>query len=100
MKEIASFIDENGRLTAMPAKFRKKLIALYYLGSKLYERLGTGKYTESEINDFIDELTLFHDPATLRRELYNKHILGRESDGSAYWKETLPSYEEFMGKNL
>ena len=30
-KEIRAFVDEKGRLTALPAKNRKKLYALYYL---------------------------------------------------------------------
>ena len=29
----------------------------------------------------------FGDPATLRRELVNMKLLGRESDCSRYWKE-------------
>jgi hypothetical protein len=31
--------------------------------------------------------SVFHDPATLRRELYNNRFIDRESDGRSYWLE-------------
>lgn len=34
-----------------------------------------------EISDLLDERSTFHDPATLRRELFNKHLLNRTEDG-------------------
>ena len=72
LSDLLPFLDAKGRLTAFPAKNRKKLAALWYLAGKLE---AGREYTEAEINDLLDEWTLFHDPATLRRELYNKHLL-------------------------
>ena len=82
----------------MPSKYKKKLAALYYLGTKIE----AGRvFTESEINDALDDLTLFRDHATVRREMFNKHLLNRENDGSRYEKEAdIPSFEEFMRKYL
>ena len=94
LSEITPFLDTNGRLTAIPAKYKKKLIALWYLAEKFEARR---KYSETEINELLDEWTLFHDPATLRRELYNKKLLDRTTDCRCYWRtEKLPELEEFM----
>ena len=74
ISELLPFLNERGQLTALPAKHKKKLMALWYLAGKLE---AGRQYTEPEINDLLDGWTTFHDPATLRRELYNKHLLSR-----------------------
>ena len=96
--EIKAFLDEQGRLKALPSKRKKALAAVYYAGSKLE---AGREYTESEINDVIDDWTAYHDPATLRRELYNKRLLNRTKDCSRYWKaENVPSVEAFLAENI
>ena len=88
--EIKAFLDEQGRL--------KALAAVYYAGSKLE---AGREYTESEINDVIDDWTAYHDPATLRRELYNCGLLNRTADGRKYWlADEIPSYVDFMARHL
>lgn len=95
MQELKPFMNESSQLVVLPAKYKKKLIAYYYLASKIV----TGKrYTESDINDILNQWTVFHDPATLRRELYNKHLLNRTEDGKYYWKEELPRLEDLIAK--
>ncbi len=96
-RELKPFLNEVLRLKAIPAKSRKKLTALYYLAGKF--EIGR-QYTESEVNDILDDWTEFHDPATLRRELFNKRLLNRTPDGRTYWKEDVPPLEEFLGKYL
>ena len=92
--QIQPFIDDKGRLISLPAKHKKKLLALWYLSSKIEK---DKDYTESEINDLIDDWTAFHDPATLRRELYNKMLLNRTTDCSRYWKEEkFTTLDEFI----
>lgn len=81
---LAPFLDAQGRLTAFPAKNKKKLLALWYLSSKIE---AGQQYTEAQINDLLDLWTTFHDPATLRRELYNKHLLNRTANCMQYWRE-------------
>lgn len=94
LRALAPFLDHSGRLTAFPAKNKKKLMALWYLSQKIE---AGRKYTEAEINDLLDEHTTFHDPATLRRELYNKHLLNRTADCRLYRKEQGKiSVEDFM----
>ena len=94
LSEITPFLDTNGRLAAIPAKYKKELIAFWYLAGKF--EVGK-KYSEAEINGLLDEWTLFHDSATLRWELFNTHLLNRTADCYCYWRtEKLPELEEFM----
>ena len=97
-QELKSFMNENGQLIALPSKHKKKLIAYYYLATKV--EVGR-QYTESDINDILNEWAIFRDPATLRRELYNKHLLNRTNDCKYYWKEEKQlSLEEFIAKYI
>ena len=64
-RDLLPFLDKNGRLISLPAKHKKKLLALWYLSGNVE---AGREYSEPEINDLLDEWTLFHDPATLRRE--------------------------------
>lgn len=92
--DLAPFLDPKGRLISFPAKHKKKLAALWYLAGKVEENQ---QYTESEINALLDEWMLFHDPATLRRELYNKRLLNRAADCSSYQKADIPpTFEAFL----
>ncbi|MDR0890029.1 MAG: DUF2087 domain-containing protein [Oscillospiraceae bacterium] len=94
---LAPFLDEKGRLLAFPAKRKKKNFALQYLAQKFEpQRL----YTEQEVNDLLDAWHCFHDPAMLRRELFNCGFLGRRLDGKAYWlSEQQPNLSDLPGTN-
>ena len=98
IQELRPFMNEGMQLTALPAKRKKKLAAYYYLAG----RLEAGRrYTEAEINDIRDQWTVFHNPATLRREMYNMRLLNRTADGAAYWKEEeIPALAEFIEKYI
>ena len=93
ISELLPYLNERGQLTALPAKHKKKLMALWYLAGKLE---AGRQYTEPEINDLLDGWTTFHDPATLRRELYNKHLLSRTEDCRRYWKEATAPLAAFL----
>ena len=80
--ELRPFLDGSLRLTAFPAKRRKKLLALAYLAARLE---ASRVYSEAELGDLLDAWHTFHDPAILRRELYNNRFLDRSPDGRAYW---------------
>ena len=79
---IKNYLDENKRIKNFPAK-KNKLYVLEYISKKLDKNK---KYSEKDINEIIDEWTLFKDPATIRREMYNNH-LNRTNDGKEYWLE-------------
>ena len=91
LRELQPFLNERGQLKNWPAKKKRKVLALWYLAGQL----------EAEINTLLDEWTVFHDPATLRRELFNHFLLNRTADGRQYWRaEEIPSLEAFLTKYL
>lgn len=81
MNEISRFIDGEGRLTAFPARRKKKIHALFYLAEKFEP---ARDYSEREVNDLLLSWHTFADPATLRRELYDYGFLDRSRDGKVY----------------
>ena len=78
---LRNFLDDNGKLTAFPAKRKMKLYALLYLGQKIP---ADTDFTEREINDILLDWHTLADPATLRRELYDYGFLDRSRDGNVY----------------
>jgi len=81
IRDIRGYLDSEGRLTAMPVKRRKKLIALSYIASKI----PMGKiYTEQQFSLMLKGLHTFGDPATLRRELFDAWLINRSADGREY----------------
>lgn len=80
---VAAFLNEKGQLRQMPAKEKKRAAVYEYLAGKI----DPGRtYTEKEINDCLNAWHTFGDAATLRRELYDRKLLKRSSDGSVYEK--------------
>ena len=77
LSALPPFFNPDGRLLSLPAKHKKKLLALWYLAGKLE---AGRQYAEAELNALLDAWTCFHDPATLRRELYNKRLLNRTAE--------------------
>lgn len=95
-KEIKAFVDERGRLTAFPAKRKKKIIALSYLADRIPEN---ETYSETDFNFLLNTLHTFGDPASLRRELYDYHLINRDSAGTSYAVDpNRPSLEELLEK--
>lgn len=81
---LENFLDTQGRLKTLPVKRKKKIYVLAYLA----EKFEPGRiYTEREVNALLNQWHLFHDPATLRRELYDNHFLNRTQNGGSYWLE-------------
>ena len=76
--------DDAGRLVRLPNKFSVQQMAMWVMWTRFAARRD---YTEKEVNAILNSQHTFGDPATLRRELVNMKLLGRESDCSRYWKE-------------
>lgn len=76
--------DDAGRLVRLPNKFTVQQMVMWVLWTRFAPRRN---YTEKEVNMILNAQHTFGDPATLRRELVNMRLLGRESDCSRYWKE-------------
>ncbi len=93
-ENLRPFLDAEGRLTAWPAKRRKKLWALLLLAER-FEPCRT--YAEKEVNALLNGAHTFGDPATLRRELVDAGFLERKRDGSAYRLADRPPTPEELG---
>lgn len=79
---LLPLLDSEGRLRQWPSKRSIQLMALDYLAAQFTP----GQvYTEHEVNTLLAEWHTFGDAALLRRELYERGLLNREKDGSAYW---------------
>lgn len=81
--ELKSFVDTEGRLKQWPTKQKLQLLAI-----PVFARVipAGRRFTEREINELLNEYHTFKDPAMLRRFLCDLGYLGRERDGSAYWR--------------
>lgn len=76
---LATFLDDDGRLTQMPAKHRKRLVVLDHI-ARTFEP--GARYTELEVNAMV---RAFHDDvAMVRRYLVDAQFLSR-ADG-VYWR--------------
>jgi hypothetical protein len=83
-KKALMQFDAAGRLVRLPNKWSVQQMAMWVLWTRFSPRRD---YTEKEVNAMLNAWATFGDPATLRRELVNMKLLGRESDCSRYWKE-------------
>jgi DNA-binding transcriptional ArsR family regulator len=79
-KVFDNFLDEEGRIKAMPAQEKKYLVLLKHL-SKAFEP-GV-RYSEKQVNEIL--LRYNEDTALLRRDLIDYKFMERESGGRSYW---------------
>lgn len=77
--------DSRGRLLRWPTKFSVQRLAMWLLWQHFEPKR---VYSEREVNELLNALHLFGDPATLRRELINHRLLTRTSDCREYRKLT------------
>ena len=93
INEIMAYLDK-GKLTRLPSKRKKKLFVLEWLTEHIPS---DRSYTQQEFNELLEKLHTFHDPATLRRELYDYDLIDRNADGREYrLNPDRPSLEELL----
>lgn len=80
-KILAAYLNADGSFKQLPAKPSKLQIILDYL---LQAFTPGAIYTEKEVNMLIRRFHL--DTAGLRRDLIDRGMLQRKSDGSQYWR--------------
>ncbi len=83
-KVLSGFIDEDGKLKAIPSSRRKRRVILKWLVEQFDE---DKRYPEKKINELIQ--CRHWDSATLRRELIGHRMMTREK--GIYWR--LPERE-------
>lgn len=91
--DITRFLDESGMIVQMPGKQKPRRAVLEYLAAKFDPDV---EYTEKQVNAICDEWHTFGDYFLLRRELVDSGLLGRERNGSKYWrtKESLSEEQD------
>ena len=87
-KVLASYVGADGKLDAIPASRRKRVIVLKWLAHQFQQGR---RYREAEVNEIIQRR--HWDSATLRRELIGYGMMGREAGvywlrPEAEWRET------------
>lgn len=68
-------------MTKFPSKRPMQTEALRYLAEKFET---DREYAEREVNELLLQWHTFGDPATLRRELYDRRFLDRDPYGRSY----------------
>lgn len=79
-KKVLRDFTVNGRLRQIPTKDKKWVIILRWLSTKFEPNV---RYTEKQVSDTIREI--FHDYATIRRDLIGYGFMRREQGGGDYW---------------
>lgn len=80
-KILKDYLAPDGTIVKIPSNRRKLDVILRYITDRFeIDRI----YTEKEINQVIGALNA--DISGLRRDLISARYLGREKDGSAYWR--------------
>ncbi len=67
----------------LPRKQKPRYAVLMYLSQRFDPEAA---YSEQEVNAICAQWHTFNDYFTLRRELVDYGLLGRERDGSRYWR--------------
>lgn len=85
LTELQHYLDDQHRLKEWPSKRNRgrfQQLALEYLATKFEPNT---RYTERDVNALLNQHHTFGDPALLRRELFERGLVDRLSNGSAYW---------------
>ena len=80
---MKNLINSSNKLVRWPTKLIQKQIVINWLSEKFKSNR---IYSEREVNNIINNYHSFNNIALLRRELISMKLLGREKDGSKYWK--------------
>ncbi|MBD1876975.1 DUF2087 domain-containing protein [Nodosilinea sp. FACHB-131] len=83
--ELERYLDDQGRLKEWPSRRNRghfQQVALEYLATKFEPGV---LYNEREVNALLNQHHTFGDPALLRRELFERGLVDRVPNGSAYW---------------
>ena len=82
--QYGRLLTSDGKVKRWPKKEREKQFIAEYLQSKFTKGR---RYTGPEVNAILAVGHVFNDHALLRRELFERHLIERTRDGSAYWVE-------------
>lgn len=95
--EINNFLTKDNKIKIFPSKRKNKELVLKYLIKK-FDFNKT--YIEKEINEIIKNNISFDDYATIRRELYDYHLLDRDINGTNYKVNISKLTQELKNDNM
>ena len=81
-KIITPFLDDDGKITRVPAPNKTKIPVLEYLAGKFEQQQ---ILNEKEVNEIINNWHTFGDHYILRRLLIDYKFLDRTPNGAKYW---------------
>lgn len=97
-RELKAFLDDEGRVTALPAKRKKQMLAYFWIANRLPE---DGVWNERALNAALNDLHTFGDPAIIRRTLVDLGVLDRDPRGTRYTLVLpLPPLDAFLSRAL
>jgi hypothetical protein len=83
INNLKGFLDNELKLKVWPSKPDKKQAAVEYLASKFeFDK----EYLEKEVSEIIRNNHTFNDHPMLRRELIDRRLLARTTNGAKYWR--------------
>jgi hypothetical protein len=88
---MKNLLNEAGQVTRWPSKPKEKTLVIEYLASKFSQNEA---YSEKDVNELLKTWHTFSDWALLRRELFERGFLGRDKNGSSYWRTDKETQEE------
>jgi hypothetical protein len=93
MKALQKLLNVEGQVTRWPTKPKEKTLVIEYLATKFSQ---DEDYSEQDVNEVLKRWHTFSDWALLRRELFERGFLGRDKNGSSYWRteKSLEVFEE------
>ncbi|MGL4610405.1 MAG: GNAT family N-acetyltransferase [Trueperaceae bacterium] len=91
MKALSKLLNQKGQITRWPSQPKERTLVLEFLASKFSS---STRYSERDVNEILKTWHTFSDWAMLRRELFDCGFLGRDRNGSSYWR-TEKSLEVF-----
>jgi predicted transcriptional regulator len=80
-KVLATFTDEDGRITAFPVQEKKFLVLLRHVLTAFEHGV---RYPEKKVNQILSNFNA--DTARLRRGLVDHKYMAREGGGGKYWR--------------
>jgi DNA-binding transcriptional ArsR family regulator len=81
--DLRRYLDRSGRIVLWPPKRTEQHKLHVYLAGKFE---AGREYTEREVNDVLQRWSEARDHVTLRRDMYDLHLLERTRNGARYWK--------------
>ncbi len=81
VEKVLRHFDDAGTMIRWPSKTNHQTLCLWVIWSRIPADL---RFSEREINQFINESHSFGDHALLRRSMIDTHMLTRTPDGRLY----------------